>query len=272
MASMRLADVHGTVRQLVSAELQMRTAIADRQSEIGFTLVELLVVITIIVVLLALLAPAMDRAVEAGMRAVCGANTRTWALTAAQYAMDHRKSLPVGKPEGTDHAQNIWGGDHMGQFRWQTWLVLHEQYGLQDKGSICTSIGLLPQFWKPYKDTAFGDPANDFIFSTFPGLTYWGARKQEQTAEYTFPRKVGDNPTSLTLVTCYCYNDIPTGGRWVSYAPHTSEGGMVYPKGVAFDPVPEGLAVAYTDVSARWVKWDDLIELRYGSFFYYDGR
>jgi prepilin-type N-terminal cleavage/methylation domain-containing protein len=236
----------------------------------GFTLVELLVVITVIVVLLALLTPALDRAIEAGKRAVCGANMRSWALTSSQYALDHRKHLPIGEVDGANNAQNIWGSDHMGQFRWATWLVLHEKYGLQDKGSICTSIGLLPHFWKPYRDWAFGDPTNDSIFSTFPGLIYWAGRKEPLTEVYRFPRRLGDSPTSGTLVTCYCYDDKPR--RWKTYAPHTPEGGMAYPAGVEFNPVPEGLMVGYLDVSARWVAWDDLESITLGSDFYYDPR
>jgi hypothetical protein len=234
----------------------------------AFSLVELLVVITIIVVLLALLAPALDSAMEAGTRAVCAANMRTWSLTCTQYAMDHRKAWPVGTPEGTTHAQNPWQADGMSQFRWETWVTLHEQYGLQEEGSICASIGLLPHFWKPYNDVIFGDPTKNFLFSTFPGLTYWGSRKEVAAVNYQFPRKLGDEPTSRTLVTCYCYSD----PRWTSYAPHTREGARTFPAGTVYDPVPLGLAVGYTDVSARWVDWADLIELSYGSLYYYDGR
>ena len=42
----------------------------------GFTLVELLVVITIIVILLALLAPALDKAIYQAELAVCGTRVR----------------------------------------------------------------------------------------------------------------------------------------------------------------------------------------------------
>ncbi len=57
----------------------------------GFTLVELLVAITIIVILLALLAPAMESAFEMSRRAKCGAQLHAWALGMSQYYMDNRQ-------------------------------------------------------------------------------------------------------------------------------------------------------------------------------------
>ena len=60
----------------------------------GFTLVELLVVITIIVVLLSMLTPALDTALYQGELAVCGANHRGTATGVTSYAMAHRKRYP----------------------------------------------------------------------------------------------------------------------------------------------------------------------------------
>jgi len=63
----------------------------------GFTLVELLVVISIIVVLLALLAPALDKAVYQSELAVCGARLKTLATAVSTYAVDQRRHYPVRK-------------------------------------------------------------------------------------------------------------------------------------------------------------------------------
>src|SRR5687768_392095 len=60
----------------------------------AFTIVELLVVITIIVVLLALLAPALDRAIYQAELAVCGANQRGIASGVGTYAMSYRRNYP----------------------------------------------------------------------------------------------------------------------------------------------------------------------------------
>ena len=63
----------------------------------AFTIVELLVVITIIVVLLALLAPAMDRAIYQAELTVCAANKDALASATVQYAMNHRRFYPYRK-------------------------------------------------------------------------------------------------------------------------------------------------------------------------------
>ena len=61
----------------------------------GFTLVELLVVITIIVLLLALLVPALDKAVEAAERVRCSANLHAWGVSIPQHYLDHRRKLLI---------------------------------------------------------------------------------------------------------------------------------------------------------------------------------
>ena len=60
----------------------------------AFTLVELLVVVTIVVVLLAMLAPALDRAVYQAELAVCGARLHGIGAAVTLYAMDQRRQYP----------------------------------------------------------------------------------------------------------------------------------------------------------------------------------
>jgi prepilin-type N-terminal cleavage/methylation domain-containing protein len=60
----------------------------------GFTLVELLVVISIIAVLLALLTPALDQAVYQAELAVCAANQRNVVMGANAYAMESKRFYP----------------------------------------------------------------------------------------------------------------------------------------------------------------------------------
>jgi prepilin-type N-terminal cleavage/methylation domain-containing protein len=57
----------------------------------GFTLVELLVVITIIVLLLALLAPALDTAIYQAELVVCGAQIKTVCQALTDYAVDQKR-------------------------------------------------------------------------------------------------------------------------------------------------------------------------------------
>ena len=82
----------------------MKLAIANPRSQIAFTLIELLVVITTIVVLLALLAPAMDQAIYQGELAVCAANLSGLGESVTIYAMDHRRWYPL-RGMNTPHRQ-----------------------------------------------------------------------------------------------------------------------------------------------------------------------
>lgn len=81
----------------------------------GFTLVELLVVISIIALLLAVLMPALSRAREAGRRIVCLNNLRQLGMVINLYAFEHRDVYPPStdyKPDGTPARKggnpNVW--------------------------------------------------------------------------------------------------------------------------------------------------------------------
>lgn len=60
----------------------------------AFTLVELLVVVTILVLLLMLMVPALERAVYAAELASCGANLKGIASAATQYAAGNKRLYP----------------------------------------------------------------------------------------------------------------------------------------------------------------------------------
>ena len=61
---------------------------------LGFTLIELMVVVTIIVILLALLAPGLDRAIYQADLAVCAAQLRTIATGAILYTQSNKRFYP----------------------------------------------------------------------------------------------------------------------------------------------------------------------------------
>jgi len=73
---------------------------ASVRTKRGFTLVELLVVVTIIGILMSLLLPAVQAAREAARRSSCGNNMRQIGLAVLNFESAHKK-LPTGG-EGTD--------------------------------------------------------------------------------------------------------------------------------------------------------------------------
>ncbi len=72
----------------------------------GFTLIELMVVVTIIIILAALTYPILRNAIENGRRATCRSNLRQIGAAFFMFATDHNGWLPVvnlvpGPPENT---------------------------------------------------------------------------------------------------------------------------------------------------------------------------
>jgi len=72
----------------------------------GFTLVELLIVITIIAVLVTILAPAMNAIVAKAKRAVCATRLEAIGKGALSYAADNDQSLPY-RADGSEVLTNI---------------------------------------------------------------------------------------------------------------------------------------------------------------------
>lgn len=77
------------------------------QRRVGFTLVELLVVVSIIGLLLALLLPAVMSAREAGRKITCANNLRQTGLALQNFESTHRR-LPSGARGGTTFGVSWW--------------------------------------------------------------------------------------------------------------------------------------------------------------------
>ncbi|MBI1367930.1 MAG: prepilin-type N-terminal cleavage/methylation domain-containing protein [Planctomycetes bacterium] len=75
----------------------------------AFTIIELLVVVAIIALLVAILMPAMSRAIEGARRSVCASRQHQIFLSVAGYAVDNGGKFP-----STNYPGDLWGtnGDH----------------------------------------------------------------------------------------------------------------------------------------------------------------
>lgn len=86
-----------------------QSTIRNPQSAIGFTLVELLVVVAIIALLVSILLPSLSRAKELAKRVICAGNLRGIGLTVYFYANDHNEWLPPAFPaDQYDQYERYW--------------------------------------------------------------------------------------------------------------------------------------------------------------------
>ncbi len=76
------------------------------RSHRAFTLVELLVVVTIILLLIGIILPALRKARELANRASCAANLLTWGQASLLFAKDHQGFFPTAWGFGNGNAQS----------------------------------------------------------------------------------------------------------------------------------------------------------------------
>ena len=98
-----------------AVKMQGRTCTASKTQKLGFTLIEMLVVITIIALLMAMLVPAVKKAKEVARSAMCQSNERQLYLAIASYAGDFREIVPPAYTYGcssfaADSQWQIWSG------------------------------------------------------------------------------------------------------------------------------------------------------------------
>lgn len=148
----------------------------------GFSLMEMLVVISIITMLIALILPSLGRARFNARESQCASNWRQWSIASQAYANDnggwlprHDISLGIGL--------NVWGvGDGL--------LPAMRNYGVQPSMWYCPLIAQsdLPWWMSPYKlnesliEKEDGDGIMAHAQSFFPGMTmtqvmWWVPRK-----------------------------------------------------------------------------------------------
>lgn len=147
----------------------------------SFTLVELLVVVAIIVVLISILLPGMESAVEAAQTAVCQNNFRNLGVSTRLYLNDYSQTYMNHRhtgPEGDGNADT--GGREMDGTREKWWATDLMKLGMSVEAFRCPTIAGASRkdhgvTWQwSFNQDFVGYGYNSFFLGRFPyGEDFW---------------------------------------------------------------------------------------------------
>ena len=259
--------------------------IARRPSSVraAFTLVELLVVIGIIALLISILLPSLQRARMAALKTQDLSNIRQAALACVSYAGENRGKWPRGE-RGNGFGTGM-GSDDLSQMHSSFFDVLIRFNGSAvDAKSAANGDTKVPadklgvvacNAW--LYDSPMSEKIADLAYyggtgeRVQAGWVYWGGRNPDRvfkttyntdgtatTTPYTLTRRMGDKPTTTTLLTCFAYASSAYGNMLPHYKKSYSGQGLPG-SSQPFQQLgeTEGMCMAYTDGSARFVQKDD---------------
>ena len=161
---------------------------AATSSRRGFTIVELLVVVTIIVVLLAMLAPAMSRAIYQAQLAACAATLKSMGPAVTGYAMENRNFYPDRTMASRGYRDT--GGL---TFNPHTVRQVTENYDMRPRHRKLFPLNRTMQCpLSPQIDLDPLDPAEDAEEIRASYVMFWAWQYKEQDTTYQGMFKVGD--------------------------------------------------------------------------------
>jgi prepilin-type N-terminal cleavage/methylation domain-containing protein len=251
-----------------------------RQDKGGFTLTELLIVIAIIALLLSIMVPCLGRAREHARRVACENNLHEGIVAAHLYAGDYDGFLPEGNiiDQSAPGYNKSWdAADLLTLVNFNT-MKTFAGYGLTAEHATCETAR--KYFEGTYNWLSPLPAVHPVLPAVCVGWIYWGNRGDWTDPgtgrRYITPKKVADQPTSNTLVTCFCYNRydaVGSHGTWPAWYSSHVGGTFQYAVGRPMDPPPDGLVAGRLDGSARFVKWNHLTPSNHeGDYLvYYDG-
>jgi prepilin-type N-terminal cleavage/methylation domain-containing protein/prepilin-type processing-associated H-X9-DG protein len=176
----------------------------------GFTLVELLVVISIIALLLAMLIPSLQRAREQAKRVICQSNLKQWGTVFSMCANDNGGRFFAG-----------WTGEYPNTKAQDQWMTALRPYYKNDKLRLCPNCvrpattfppGISSAPWKP--EMAWGVFKNNWNGATEKGL--YGSYGINGWVANPPPQGELPNPSRLPYAYLGDSSSNPTPLRWRS--------------------------------------------------------
>ncbi|MCC5828920.1 MAG: type II secretion system protein [Phycisphaeraceae bacterium] len=150
----------------------------------AFTLVELLVVISILALLISLMLPALGMARVAARETVCAVNVRTFTQTAVSFAAEHRGWLPhMGHGDAQSHQES--GGEGRPYYIHRFW-----------RDHLTGPLGMVrPNFYSPTNDAWNDDAFWSFTSSrAVIGYFYFGNRPALENSVRSAVMGAGSDP------------------------------------------------------------------------------
>ncbi|MBN2712401.1 MAG: type II secretion system protein [Planctomycetes bacterium] len=174
---------------------QNRESVADRR---GFTLVELLVVISIITILAALLMPALGSALESSKRAACANNQKQLATCMTLYADGNNGWMLGGYEFDNTELMNL--GTGISRVHHHGSLILEGIVEVPPVFMYCPSSGrFFPKTrWGKGWNGGYGDVYTDY--HTLSRLCSWNCR--DTLASKWVPRKRADQFKASQGISC----------------------------------------------------------------------
>ncbi|MBI1338183.1 MAG: prepilin-type N-terminal cleavage/methylation domain-containing protein [Phycisphaera sp.] len=196
----------------------------------GFTLLELLVVVTIIVLLIALLLPALQAARFAANHAACGSNLRQIAIASITYTLDHNKRYPIGNTRPgietyTPVRHQSWtlpgGADVSGNTMFYRSYNAFAGYFSAGKYGDYRDLGFRASgTWTCPQGLREVDRNHSMPYSYYPGMaiahTYWDTPADQYNPQSPNNRLLAKY-TLLKLQDPYAFRHFGSGGQWVLY-------------------------------------------------------